>query len=94
MKQSAISSIRIFEDYQFQRDGITSLNIWNYGDTDMIVTLDNIEHTVPKYDQDKKHARCFAIDPDFTYSTVTLSVDFVGGKGYAVLISKKLIENC
>lgn len=102
MLKSNTNGRSITTDETLRLQNVTSLNIANYGDVDMIVTMDDIPETIKAFDPDNNgFPYIFEIKGDGTASDIEIKLEFdaTGGRsksGNAVLRYKKLItnENC
>ncbi|MFY0481660.1 hypothetical protein ACI6PS_03570 [Flavobacterium sp. PLA-1-15] len=85
MNKTGINSDKITKGERIKRENVSSLSIANYGNTDMMVTLNDVTEMVPPYDAVNKYARSFQLPGDGTFCDIDMVVDFAGGSGEAVL---------
>jgi hypothetical protein len=77
--KSGINSTTISTKERLNLKNISSFNLSNYGDTDLIVTLNSVSEKVARFDTANDSAPSWAIDGDGTYSDIDLTIEFVAG---------------
>ena len=98
MLKSNTNARAIAEDTNLILENVTSLNIANYSDVKLLVTLDDVTEAVPVFDSVSGYAAIFEIKGDGTASDINIKVAFdttdkARSTGNAVLRYKKLIIN-
>lgn len=101
MLKSNTNGRSITSDETLRLKNVTSLNVANYSDVDLTVTMDDIPEIVKAFDPTNGFPYIFEIKGDGTSSDIEMKLEFdtTGGRtksGNAVLRYKKLItnENC
>lgn len=79
--KSGINSSVINTKERINLKKISSICLSNYGDTDMIITLNNIPEKLSKFDTANDSAPNWAIDGDGTYCDIDITVEFINQSG-------------
>ena len=80
------------KDEVIKLKNVTSLSISNQGETEIVVNLDNVPETLPKYDTDNGFAPSFDIPGDGSYSDFDITLKFTGGTGKAILRYRSVLN--
>lgn len=84
MNKTGINSDNITTNERLTRENVSSFYVANYGNTDMIVTINDVPETIPAYDTVNRFARSIQFADGQGFFDLKMSIDFVGGSGKAV----------
>lgn len=96
MEKSVTTGRYLYDDDVIVLKNITSLNVSNYSDVQMFVTMDDVTETLPAFAGDIPFA--FQIKGDGTFSDIEIKIEFDTSfkstkSNFGVLRFKRLITN-
>lgn len=98
MLKSNTNGRTISQNENLNLENVTSLNIANYSDVKLFVTLNDVTEVVPAYNENVGYPYSFDIKGDNTYSDFVIKLEFDTADkptkvGNAILRYKKIIIN-
>ena len=94
MLRTGLVSIEINRNESKYLENITSLTISNYGDSELIVTINDVSRPIPPFSNEiGVPFGSFNLPGDGTVTDkITIDFTFTGGAGKAILDYRKLIQ--
>lgn len=92
MEKSGFKTLQYTKDDTIRLEGITSLTVNNYGDTDLEVIVNDVSRKVPALKPEiGVPFGSFNLPGDGTACTIEIKLQFTGGLGKALVDYRKLI---